>query len=306
MKYILSKYSITNSVLVVIFLLLNNISVAQEIELSNYKMRFNFNTVKNDDNTRLLEVKFISYNKKNRKDIIPIYNAEIKFFNVLNGDELLLGSGKTSKEGVAQFIVPENQVYLTDDDGSILLSALFEGSPAIHEESKEILVKDLHLTLDLKEIDSIKTVQVSAYTLNKLGEKILIDDVEIGFYVQGMLSKMVIEEGIINNGNYKFDFVTDLPGDPNRNLLIEAMIIDSEEYWNVNQKELVKWGAYHNHPLIEEKTLWSAVAPLWMYTVLTIMLVGVWANYLYTIINLFKIKKEGDDLNLNIFSKKIF
>lgn len=302
MKNILFKYPIINSILVVIFLLFNNISVAQEIELTNYKMRFNFNTVKQDDNARLLEVKFIAYNKKNRKDNIPIYNAEIKFINVLNEEELLLGRSNTTKEGIAQFIVPKNQVYLTDDNGNIQLIALFEGSDALEEKTKEILVKDLQLELDLKEIDSIKTVQVSAYTLNKFGKKILVEDVEIGFYIQGMFSKMIIEEGIISNGSYKFDFPTDLPGDSNRNLLLEAMIIDNDEYWNVNQQKTVKWGAYHTHPPKEEKTLWSAIAPLWMYTVLTIMLVGVWANYIYTIINLFKIKKEGDELKLKIFS----
>jgi len=302
MKYMLFKYPIIHSVLVVIFLLFNNISIAQEIELTNYKIRFTFNTVKQADNSRLLEVKFIAYNKKNRKDKIPVYDADIHFYNVLNEEELLLGSANTTKEGVAQFIVSENQVYLTDDDGNIQLTALFEGSDVLEEESKEIRVKDLHLELDLKEIDSIKTVQVSAYTLNNLGKKTLVEDVEIGFYIQAMLSKLIIEEGTISNGSYEFDFPTDLPGDPNRNLLLEAMIIDNDEYWNVNQKETVQWGTYHTHPSKEEKTLWSAVAPLWMYTVLTIMLVGVWANYIYTIINLFKIKKEGDELKLKIFS----
>jgi len=107
MKYIIFKYHIVNPVLVVIFLLFNNISVAQEIELTNYKIRFNFNTVKQADNSRLLEVKFIAYNKKNRKDKIPVYDADIHFYNVLNEEELLLGSANTTKEGVAQFIVSE-------------------------------------------------------------------------------------------------------------------------------------------------------------------------------------------------------
>jgi hypothetical protein len=290
------KYPFITSFAIV--LLFSTISVAQKIDLINYKTRFNFSTVKQNDNSRILEVSFIAINKKNRKDKIPIYNAEIKFFNVLYEEEELLGSVNTTNEGIAQLIIPENQIYLTDGDGNIHLNALFEGTNALDEETEEILIKDIHVELNLKEIDSIRTVQVSAFTLNKFGEKILVEDVEINFYVQGMLSKMLIEEGFISNGEYEFQFPTDIPGDVNGNLLVHSMIVDHDEYWNVTKNKNVNWGVFHKNIVKEKNTLWSAVAPLWMYTVLTIMLVGVWANYVYTIINLFKIQKEGKKLEL--------
>lgn len=298
MKKNLFKYTFITSFIIV--LLFSPNSFAQENDATNYRMLFNFNTVKQADNSRLLEVSFIAKNKKDRKDKIPVYNAEIKFFNVLNEEEVLLGTSKTSKEGIAQLILPENQKLLIDDDGKINLTAVFNSTDALDEETAEISVRDLHLEMNLTEIDSVKTVLASAFTINKLGEKTLAEDIEIVFYVQGMLSKMKIEEGTISNGKYEFNFPTDLPGDLNGDLIVYSMIIDNDEYWNVTQKKNITWGVFHKQTMKEKNTLWSAVAPLWMYTVLTIMLVGVWANYVYTIINLIKIKKEGDEIKLRI------
>lgn len=298
MKKVIFKYQLITSF--IIAFLLSNVCIAQENDVSNYRMGFNLTTVKQPDNSRLLEVSFISTNKKDRKDKIPISNAEIKFFNILNEEEVLLGTVNTSNEGIAQLTLPENQNYLIDDDGTINLTALFEGSNAIDEETAEISIKDLHIELNLTEIDSVKTVSVSAFTINKLGEKIPAEEIEISFYIQAMLSKMKIEEGTINDGSYEFTFPSDIPGDINGNLLVYAMVVDHDEYWNVTQNKNIKWGIFHSHSIKEKNSLWSAIAPLWMYSVLTIMLVGVWANYVYTIINLVKIKKEGDELKLKI------
>lgn len=294
----LFKYPFITSFVIV--LLLSNISFAQENDVTNYRMGFNLTTVKQPDNSRLLEVTFIATNKKDRKDKVPVFNAEIKFFNILDEEEELLGTVNTSKEGIAKLILPENQNYLTDEEGNINLTALFGGTNSLEEETAEISVKDLHLELNLTEIDSVKTVLVSAFTIDKLGEKIPVEDVEINFYVQAMLSKMKIDEGLISDGVYEFNFPTDIPGNINDNLLVFAMVVDHDEYGDVTQSETAKWGVFHKHIMKEENSLWSAVAPLWMYTVLTIMLVGVWANYVYTIINLIKIKKEGDEIKLKL------
>ena len=87
---------------------------AQEIELSNYRMLFSFNTVKQYDNSRDLEVKFVARNKKNRKDVIPVFDAEIEFFNSMDEKEILLGAAKTSKEGAALLKLPPNHSFLMD------------------------------------------------------------------------------------------------------------------------------------------------------------------------------------------------
>lgn len=273
-------------------------SIAQENDASNYSMSFEFKTVKQDDNSRLLEASFTGKNNEDRKDILPIYNAEIKFFNVLNGEEVLLGSSKTSQKGIAQITLPENQKYLMDETGSINLMARFEGNEALEESSAELIVKNIRLELNLEEIDSIKMVLVTAFTFDETGAEIPMEETDVIIYVQGMLSKMKIAEGTISEGAFEFEMPTNLPGDKNGNLTVFSIIEEHEEYGTVIQKKNIKWGVFENKITDAKNTLWSSAAPIWMYVVLTILLVGVWANYIYTFINLFKIKKEGQDLEL--------
>lgn len=279
-------------------LLFSTSSIAQETDASNYSMSFEFKTVKQDDNSRLLEASFNGKNNEDRKDILPIYNAEIKFFNVLNGEEVLLGSSNTSQKGIAQITLPENQKYLTDETGNINLKARFEGNEALEESSAELMVKNIRLELNLEEIDSIKMVLVTAFTFDETGAEIPMEETDVIIYVQGMLSKMKIAEGTISEGAFEFEMPTNLPGDKNGNLTVFSIIEEHEEYGTVIQKKNIKWGVFETQITDAENTLWSSAAPIWMYVVLTILLVGVWANYIYTLINLFKIKKEGQDLEL--------
>jgi hypothetical protein len=292
MKSYTYNYSFFTYLLVA--LLCFNLSTAQESDVTNYKMRFSFKTVKQADNTRLLEVKFIGQHKKDRKDLVPIFEAEINFYNSLNDEEILLGSSKTSEEGIAQLILPENQKYLFDEDGAINLIARFNGSETIDEQEESITIKDIKITLDLKEVDSVKTVFAKAFTIDSLGVETPVAEAEMLFFVQGMLSKLKIIDGEISDGEFEFEFPTNIPGDADGDVTIIASIEDNEEFGNAIQHQTIKWGSHVIEPVTNVKnTLWSEAAPLWMYIVLTFLLVGVWANYVYTITNLFKIKKEG-------------
>jgi len=272
---------------------------SQESDINNYSMLFNFNSIKQPDNSRLLEVSFIARNKKSKKDKIPVYDAEINFYNLLNEEEILVGSSKTSKEGIAQITLPESQQYLTDNDGIITLSARFDGTDDFEGQEEEISFKNLYLELSLKEIDSVKMVLVKAFTKDSLGVEIPMEESDIIISVGSMLAKMKLVEEVMEEGEFKFKFPNGLPGDVNGNLTVYAFIEDHDEYGNVIKKETIHWGIKSEQIKEQENSLWSEAAPTWMYIVLTIMLVGVWANYVYTIINLFKIKKEGVALESN-------
>ncbi|WP_372802477.1 hypothetical protein [Lutibacter sp.] len=294
MKSNLFKYPFITSF--IIALMFSFTSIAQENDASNFRMMFNFKTVKQDDNSRLLEVSFIARNKKDRKDKIPVVDTEIKFYNTLNEKEVLLGTSTTSQEGIAQLILPESHNYLVDENGYINLIAKFEGTDALDEEEEELSVKDLHLELNLEEIDSVKTVIIKAFTIDSLGVETPVEEADIIVSVQGMLSKMKIKENYIEDGEFKFEFPTDLPGNENGDITVFSIIEDNDDFGNVFQKKTVNWGTFNKQVKEEGNKLWSEAAPMWMYIVLTILLLGVWANYVYTILNLFKIKKEGKEL----------
>lgn len=296
MKNNIFKHHLITSFIIVLVFSFNGF--AQENDASNFKMRFNFKTVKQADNSRLLEVSFIGQNKKNRKDKIPVSDAEIKFFNILNDEEILIGSTKTSHEGIAKIILPNSHKYLVDEEGKINLIAKFEGSDAIDAKEDDISIKDLFLELNLKEIDSVKTVFVKAYTIDSLGVQTFVEEADIIISIQGMLSKMKLEEGTIEDGVFEYEFPTNIPGDNEGNITVLSIIDDSDDFGNVIQQKSINWGVFNKQLEKEGNKLWSEFAPIWMYIVLSILILGVWANYAYTIAFLFKIKKEGKKIEL--------
>jgi len=295
MKTRLFKYII---VLTTLGLFINPNCFAQKSVLKNYRVRFGLSTTKQADNSRLLEVSFIAANKKDRKDRVPVYDADINFYNVTIEEDFLLGTAKTDKDGTAKFMVPADYKYVTDDEGYINLKAEFEGSKDLKSKDDEIAIKDIFLELNLEEIDSVKTVILNAYSLDSLQTKVPIDETEIVFSVRGMISNMPIEQDYMSDGTFEFEFPENISGDINGNVDVFASILDNDEYGNVIQKKNVNWGV--NKTIIKKSNqLWSDVAPIWMYVVLSILLIGVWANYGYTIKNLFSIKKEGKELEKN-------
>jgi len=296
MKNKILKHHLITSFIILLVFSFNGFS--QENDASNYKMRFNLKTVKQPDNSRLLEVSFIGQNKKDRKDKIPVTDAEIKFYNTFNEEEVLLGTTKTSHEGIAKITLPNSQKYLLDEEGKINLIANFEGTEAIDEEEDEVSIKDLFLELDLKEIDSVKTVLVKAFTIDSLGTKTPVEEAEVIISIQGMLSKMKLEEGTIEDGVFEYEFPTDIPGNNEGNITVFSIVEDNDDFGNIIQQKSVNWGVFNKHLEKEGNKLWSESAPIWMYIVLTILLLGVWANYAYTISFLYKIKKEGKKLAL--------
>lgn len=286
------------SVLPLFVFLFSNHAISQEFDMSKYRPIYKFNMNKQADNSRLLEVEFMVRNKKVRKDRIPVLEAEIDFVNVFENNEVLLGRVMTSEKGIATLELDENQKYLIDDEGYINLEARFKGSEVLPKKTARIQVKDIQLVMSLKEIDSIKTVVISAYELDSIGNKLFVDELDVKIAVGSMLSKMTIEDVTLNNGTYSYEFPTDLPGDKNRNLEVFTSIEDHDDFGNVTQKNEVNWGVYQENKFADKNKLWTSAAPIWMYIVLTIMLVGVWANYIYTIFHLYKLKKEGDQLDL--------
>ena len=277
-------------------MLFSGFSFAQETSVDDYRMKFDFSTVKQSDNSRLLEVNFVGTNKKDRKDKLPVYDADIEFYNVLDDNEVKLGVAKTDKDGLAQLIVPENQVYLTDSEGYINLKAVFDGLEDLDSEEEELAVKDLFLELDLQEIDSVKTVMLKAYTLDSLKTKTPVEEIDVIFSVGGMLSKMPIEEASVEDGEYEFEFPGNISGDKDGNVDVFVVVDDNDDFGNVIQKKNVNWGKQNNIAAAEDNLLWTDAAPIWMYIVLSILLIGVWANYAYSIKNLLQIKKEGKEI----------
>jgi hypothetical protein len=300
MKTNFTKFSI---IAILIGLFVNTQSFAQDDEnniddVNNYKFVYKFITTKQPDNSRLLEVSFIAQHKEDRKNKVPVFDADINFYNTTDEDDILLGTVKTDKEGFARLVLPETQIYITDEENYINFQAVFKKTEAIKSYKKSLAIKDIFFDLQLEEIDSVKTAIFRAYTLDSLKNEVPAPEMDVVFSVEALLSKMPIEEATVEDGEYEFEFPTDIKGDAEGNFNVFVKLDDHDEFGNVIHKKSVNWGTFTKGNLTTENSLWSEAAPLWMYIVLTILLVGVWANYVYSIMHLFKIRKEGKELEL--------
>ena len=295
MKTYFTKFSIIAMLLGLFF---NSTSFAQEETVKDFKFVYKFSTTKQADNTRLLEVSFIAQHKKDRKNKVPVFEADINFYNATDDDDILLGTVKTNKEGFASLVLPENQSYITDEEDYINFKAVFNKIGDIKTLKRSVAVKDIYFDLKLEEIDSVKTAILKAYTLDSLKTEVPAPELDVIFSVNGMISKMPIEEATVEDGEYEFEFPTDIKGDSEGNIKVFVTLDDHEDFGNVIHQKNVNWGTFSKKDIKTENSLWSEAAPLWMYIVLTILLVGVWANYVYSIIHLFRIKKEGKELKL--------
>jgi hypothetical protein len=268
-------------------------ATAQDFDLKAYRLRFKLETTKNTDGSRTLEASFIGQNKKDRKDRLPVHQAEVVFLNTLEDEAVVLGKVNTDETGTAQLNLPADQNYLTDEEGYIEFIARFEGTKEIKKKEADLKVKDLFLEIQAEEIDSVKTVLVRAFALDSTNQRVPQDDVDLRISVRGMLSDFIVEEGSTEDGIFEIEFPDDIPGDVNGDFTMVAFVEDSDDYGNVEYTLDSDWGVFDDVPQKENNELWTEVAPMWMYVILTIMLVGVWANYLYTIINIRKIKRLG-------------
>ncbi len=275
----------------------NSISVfGQEFELSNYKIRYSFSTQKNIEGNRELQVSFLAANKKDRKDRIPVGDAMIKFYHSDKDSLILIDEIKTNNEGIANLTVPSTFNLVMDEEGYYNFTAQFDATESLKRQKKTLQVKDLFLNMNLSEVDSLKMVSLDAFTLDSLGEKLPVEELDLVFSVGAMLSKLPIEEASLEDGVYEFEITKDIQGDINGDFQLFAFVDDHDDYGTVLQKVESNWGVFDDIREPEKNKLWTEAAPIWMYVVLTILLVGAWANYFYTIIKLFKIKKMGANI----------
>jgi len=293
------KRKLTAHFATLVFGLFIGFSAIAQTTADDFKKVFKFSTIKQADNTRLLEVSFVAQNKEDRKDQIAVFEAEISFYNVLDSTQKKLGVAKTDQDGLAQLTLPENQKYLVDPYGYMHFKAVFRGQGDMGGKSSELAVRDIFLKMTLEIVDSVKTVSITAQTFDSTGAKIDVPEADVVLSVGGLISKMPIAQETLEEGSLELEFPEDIPGDKNGMINVYVTIDEHEEYGSVVQMQPADWGTFDTQKKAVVNQLWSEAAPIWMYVLLAILLIGVWANYAYTAYNLFKIKKEGQAADLN-------
>jgi hypothetical protein len=225
--------------------------------------------------------------------ILALQNAGITFTASNGATKYLLGQMKTDQEGNAVF-----KALLAglpaDKEGVVLYGAIFEGTEKYPEAEDQISAKPAKIRLFFSIEDSLRTLAVTATRKNANGEDVGIPDETVHLYVPRLFSLLKIGEITLDeNGKGSIEFPKEIVGDTLGNLEVLARIEEHDLFGFVQGRNPINWGVPKQYYTAEvpSRELWTPIAPLWMIITLLIMLVGVWAHYVYAVYELVMIKR---------------
>ncbi|HUW93753.1 MAG TPA: hypothetical protein VMV74_11365 [Bacteroidales bacterium] len=255
----------------------------EQVKINPYML---FTYLKDTDSQRILQVKMTHITKTIE---MPLPGLTIQFYN----NETLLGEVISNEAGIANYIIEKDFLLYAIDDGSWPFSARFSGDSIVDATSGELSITDVNLGMTLAEEEGRKIVTLSASLPSAKGP-VPVSGEEISVYIPRMFSLLSVGTGVLeDDGSVQIEFPDDLPGDSEGNLTVIGRFNDHYLYGNVEKREQMKWGTEVKKAPPIYRSLWSTLAPTWMIVTLSIMLTGVWGHYIFVIISLFRIKKDG-------------
>ena len=154
--------------------------------------------------------------------------------------------------------------------------------------------KDVVLDMSLTEVDSIKTVTVTATTMEN-GREVPVTGETVSVFVPRMFSNLSIGDLTLDDsGTASIEFPSDIPGGKKGDLIVVAAFVNNPTYGNVEKRETIHWGVPTDYLPTSHRALWTQRAPTWMIYTLSILLAGVWGHYFFAIISLIRIKINAD------------
>jgi len=285
-KSILSRQSL------IIFLC--SIMASFQLMAQNTASTLELKELKTSDESRILNVKLTGVSEEGA---MPVFEAKIDFFTYADGKSESLGTATTNRNGQAMLKLAKGTRFLKDKEGITEVKASFTGLGKLSSSQASVKFKELNLQITLSEKDSLNTIQILASAIGPKGENIPLKETNFNLYVQGLFTKLKIGECFVDAGAGTFEFPKNIPGDANGNLKVFVRLEENEVYGEVEKTENAKWGNHRSGFVEPSRSLWSSGAPIWMITTLLILLTGVWSHYLYAIIQLIKIRKEGKKID---------
>jgi len=259
------------------------------------KPKLKIMSYKYDDNSRTI-VGLFSYRDKETKKFFKVKGIPLDFY--VGIDSLIkIGSFVTNDEGEAVCAINPDIQLPKDEEGYIHFAVEFEGNNWFKAANKEMELIDLQLELSLKELDSVRTVNVKAEKIFANDERVPLNEENISIYVQRMFSHLKIGEIDLKEGQGTFELPNDIPGDTIGMITLIAKYEDHDDFANVRKSESIAWGKVtSHHEIYHPRSLWTQVAPVWMIVTLTIMLLGVWGHYIFVIFEMIKLKKGKKEI----------
>jgi hypothetical protein len=248
-------------------------------------------TYTSDDSVELGASLFI---RKERQKIF-LENATVSFSAGSEDKIIRMGDILTDSTGPGSLKYPLSAIQpVGDAEGMILYNANFEGNENYLSSAESFSAKPSRLEISFFEEDSIRYIRVNGFQRDASGESVPVAGESVNITVPALFRPLPIGDIYLDEaGTGTMEFPSTLIGDSTGHILVYARISEHDVFGNVVASNTIDW-AYPKHLLAAERPtreLWTPVAPLWMIITLLIMLSGVWAHYIYAVIQLIRIKR---------------
>jgi hypothetical protein len=235
-------------------------------------------------------------------NVFALENAVVEFFVTGESSGQALGKAVTSQEGIAVLTVSSIGLP-SDKEGLISYVAKFPGNAKYPAAEASFAAKPANLKLFFSIEDSIKILKVTATQKDQKGQIVPIAKETIIIYVPRLFSLLKIGEiSLDETGTGTLEFPKEIVGDTLGNLTVLARLEEHDIFGLVQGKNTINWGVPKQYYKAEvpSRELWTPIAPMWMIITLIIMLLGVWAHYVYAVYELVMIKRLSAKENQTI------
>jgi hypothetical protein len=238
------------------------------------------------------------------RDVIALENASVEFSVQEGQGQRVLGNALTDSTGDARLKIFIGNGLPANAEGVISYNATFAGQGLYLPASESFQAKPASLKIEFTVVDSVRTVKVTGTQTGKGGVPVPLNGESVKIYVPSLFRPLPIGEITLDDaGTGTMEFPKTLIGDSSGNIVVLAEIEESDLFGNVEARNRVQW-AIPKHLIPQERPtreLWTPVAPLWMIITLVILLAGVWAHYVYAVIQMIRIKQSS---KVNTFSDR--
>ena len=242
---------------------------------------------------------------KQDRDIIALQNAVVAFTASNDKGTRELGSAITDSTGNAVLATGPASSFPANAEGLVNYTASFAAAGKYLAASESFQAKPAVLKVEFYEEDSVRFVRVTGTVKDSKGTDVPLTGETIKLYVPSLFRPLPIGEiSLDENGTGSVEFPKTLIGDSSGFINVLAQVEESDLYGTVQGTNRIDW-AIPKHMIPAEKPtrqLLTPVAPLWMIFTLIIMLAGVWAHYVYAVIQLAKIRRAS---KVDVWSDKL-
>jgi hypothetical protein len=223
---------------------------------------------------------------------VPLKGAEIVFRGIDKTNPL--GTVSTDENGIARYTFGANAKLFDEKSGSGQFSSEFKGKDTIDASSAEISIKEVTLEMTLSLVDTVKTINIAAYTLDN-GVKVPVKAEVVNVFVPRMFSNLPVADVTLDEkGTARLEFPSDIPGDKEGNLPIVARFTENPVFGTVGRSITEKWGVPNTYSFpAAHRALWTKTPPRWMIITLSVLLTGVWGHYMFAVISLILIRIDA-------------